>query len=146
MFSLFKNSITYKVEKKRKLEAEVELLKKQQKVEVEKCSKKYATSLAEEQDAIEQQISMLKAQIEVLKTTKTNRISILNEEKKVEMDRIIKNFDLKIISKQNQVKKLGHLIDAELLNEQDVINPDKPNSPKPLFEEEVKQNNTKKSK
>ena len=82
MFSLFKNSITYKVEKKRKLEAEVELLKKQQKVEVEKCTKKYATSLAEEQDAIEQQISMLKAQIEVLKTTKTNRVSILNEEKK----------------------------------------------------------------
>lgn len=145
MFNLFKNSITYKVEKKRKLEAEVELLKKQQKVEVEKCTKKYATSLAEEQDAIEQQISMLKAQIEVLKTTKTNRVSILNEEKKVELDRIIKNFDLRIISKQNQVKKLGHLIDAELLNEQDVINPDNPNSPKPLLEE-VKQNKTKESK
>lgn len=135
MFNLFRRSITSMVEKQRKIEGEVELLKKQQKVESEKCIKKYDNLKSTELDSIDQQINSFKASIGILKGNKITRASIIDEEKKVELDRIINEFDRKIITRKNQAKRLGHLIEAELKNEQDVINPDQPNSPKPLLED-----------
>ena len=54
---------------------------------------------------------------------------MLDEQKKVAWDKVVNDFDAKIMSKQNDVKKLSRFIDAEQKNIDDVINPDKPNVP-----------------
>lgn len=128
--SLFGNSITSKVERKKKIEGEIEVLKKEQKVKTEETTKQFEVKKATELDSLSAQISSLRAQIKNLEKAKKDRADMLNEEKKVAIDKVINSYDRKIISKQNQAKKLSYYIDAEQKNIQDVIDPENPNAPK----------------
>lgn len=127
--SLFGNSITGKVEKKKRIEGEIEVLKKEQKVKVEETTKAYDVRKASELDSITAQINNYKAQIKNLEKAKQDRADMLAEELKVDIDKVVNSYDRKIISKQNQAKKLGYYIDAEQKNIEDVIDPDQPNAP-----------------
>lgn len=126
---LFGNSITRKVEKKKRIDGEVEVLKKQQKVQCEAVIKDYDERKQAVIDSINAQIVSLEAQIEALKTSKESRCALLDEERKVALDKTINEYDLKIVSRQNESKKLSHYIDAENRSIQDVITPDQPNAP-----------------
>lgn len=128
--SLFGNSITSKVEKKKKIEGDVEVLKKEQKVKTEETIKDFEVRKATTLDSITAQINSLKAQIKNLEKAKEDRAEMLDQELKVEIDKVINSYNRKIISKQNQAKKLGYYIDAEQKNIQDVIDPYQPNAPK----------------
>lgn len=155
MFS-FGNPVVRKEEKRQRIVGEVEVLKKQQKVEVERITKEYAVKQANTVDAIDAQIGSLKAQIASLNQEKKDKVNILAEELKVEIDKTINDYDSKIIAKKNKAKKLGYLIDAERKSEEDAINPDQPNAPtekptmgfKPLLEDKTteKKKATKKTK
>jgi hypothetical protein len=50
-----------------------------------------------------------------------NIIFIIDEKKKVTLDKVINDFDQKITSKRNQAKRIGHLIGAERLNMEDIL-------------------------
>lgn len=125
----FGNSITRKVEKKKRIEGEVEVLKKEQKVAVEATIKDYDERKQAVIDSVDSQIVNLKAQIEALETSKTTRCNLLDEQRKVAIDKTLNDYDIKIVNKQNQAKKLGHYIDAENAAIQDTINPTQPNAP-----------------
>lgn len=129
LMQMFGNSITAKVEHKKKIEGEVEVLKKEQKVKVEETTKAYDVKKASELDSITAQINNYKAQIKNLEKAKEDRAEMLDQEKKVDIDKVVNNYNRKIISKQNQAKKLGYYIDAEQKNIEDVIDPDQPNAP-----------------
>lgn len=131
---LFGNTVVRKTEKKKKIEGQVAVLKKQQKVESEKVLKDFAAKKTNSTDIINAQITALQAQISSLKETRKSQLEILDEQCKVEYDKVINDFDRKIVSKQNQVKRLGHFIEAEIKNQEDVLNSDKPNAPKRLVE------------
>ena len=126
---LFKNNVIRQVERKQKLEGEVEVLKKQQKVESEKIIKDFAAKKIALADSIQAQIGALQAQIASLKNQKTAQLELLDEQKKVTLDKKIHDYDNQIICKRNKVKRLIRFIDAEQQNMQDVINPDAPNAP-----------------
>ena len=70
---LFGNSVIRKVERKRKLEGEIEVLKKQQKVEIEKISKLIDEKKANLADSIDAQVAALNAQINNLKKQKVTQ-------------------------------------------------------------------------
>lgn len=148
LMQMFGNSITSKVERKKRLEGEVEVLKKEQKVGVEETIKKFDVKKATELDSITAQINNYKAQIKNLEKAKQDRSEMLSEELKVEVDKVTNIYNRKIIAKQNQAKKLGYYIDAEQKNIEDVIDPDQPNAPtqKRVLNEEVKTNTKKTAK
>lgn len=127
--SLFGNSVVRKVEKKKRIEGEIGVLKKQQKVEVENIIKLYDQKKADLSDTTAAQINALQAQIAALKANKETQTNLLNEEKKVAIDKVTNKLDQQIVSKTNQAKKLGYYIDAEQKNLADVISPDQPNQP-----------------
>lgn len=129
VMQMFGNSITAKVERKKKLEGEVEVLKKEQKVEIEETVKNFEVRKTSELDAMNAQINNFKAQIKNLEKAKQDRADMLTEELKVAVDKVTNNYNRKIISKQNQAKKLGYYIDAEQKNIEDVIDPAQPNAP-----------------
>lgn len=135
---LFGNSVIRKVEKKRKLEGQVEVLKKQQKVEAEKISKMIDERKAALADSIKAQINALNAQIAVLKNQQKTQSDLLDQERRVEMDKKINDFNQKITTKQNQVKRLSNFIDAERKNQEDALNPEQPNAPKQVLLETKK--------
>ncbi len=127
--NIFGNSIVRKVEKKRKLESELEVLRKQQKVESDSVVKKQNVRKAELVSSTESEINMLKARIAALKANETAQCKLFDESLKVELDKVIMEFNLKIINKSNKIKKLGHLIEAEKMSIQDVIEPSQPHAP-----------------
>lgn len=129
LLSIFGNSVVGKVEKKKKIEGEIEVLKKQQKVEIENIIKTYDQKKANLIDTTNAQIGSLQAQIAALKANKETQTNVLNEEKKVDIDRKTNEYNQKIVSKTNQSKKLGYLIEAEQKNLADVISPNQPNQP-----------------
>lgn len=126
---LFGNSVVRKVEKKKKIEGEIEVLKKQQKVEIENVIKTYDQKKANLNDTTNAQINSLQAQIAALKANRETQTNVLNEEKKVEIDKATNEYNQRITSKTNQAKKLGYLIEAEQKNLADVISPNQPNQP-----------------
>lgn len=136
--SLFGNSVIRKVEKKKKLEGQLEVLKKQQKVEVEKISKETEEKKAALVASIDSQINALNASIATLKNQKKTQQELLDEQKKVEMDKKINDFDRKIVSKMNEIKRLGHFIEAERKNQDDALHPEQPNAPKKVLLEDKK--------
>lgn len=125
----FGNSITWKVEKQKRIEGEVEVLKKQQKVEVERITKENEAKRKATVDQINAEIAQMQANIASLKQSRTDKIALLAEELKVSVDKAINDYNRKIVNKQNKAKKLGYYIDAEQRNIQDVINPEQPNAP-----------------
>ena len=130
---LFRNNIVMKAEKQRRIVGEVEVLKKQQKVEVEKTTKQYAAKKVNMENTIDAQIASLEAQIASLKNSKKAQAELFAEELKVALDKVINLYDRKIVNKTNQAKKLGYFIDAERRNQEDVLNPDQPNAPKKIL-------------
>ena len=102
---LFKNNVIRQVERKQKLEGEVEVLKKQQKVESEKIIKDFAAKKIALADSIQAQIGALQAQIASLKNQKTAQLELLDEQKKVTLDKKIHDYDNQIICKRKKVKK-----------------------------------------
>lgn len=140
LMQMFGNSITSKVERKKKIEGEVEVLKKEQKVKLEETIKAYDVKKASILDSITAQINNYKAQIKNLEKAKQDKSEMMNEELKVDIDKVTNIYNRKIISKQNQAKKLGYYINAEQKNIEDVIDPDQPNAPtqKRVLNEEVK--------
>ena len=149
--SIFGNSVIRKVEKKKKLEGQLEVLKKQQKVEVEKVSKESDEKKASMIVYIDSQINAHKASITTLENQKKTQQDLLDEQKKVEIDKCTHNFDRKIVSKMNEIKRLGHYIEAERKNQDDALNPDRPNAPtisekKILLEDTKVETNKKKTK
>lgn len=126
---LFGNSITRKVEKKKRIDGEIEVLKKQQKVNMEAVMKDYDEKKQAVVDSVDAQVVALKAQIETLETSKGTRCNLLDEERKVAIDKTVNDFNRKIVAKQNESKKIGYYIQAENQNIQDVITPDQPNAP-----------------
>ena len=125
----FGNSITWKVEKQKRIEGEVEVLKKQQKVEVERITKENEAKRKATVDQINAEIAQMQANIASLKQSRTDKIALSAEELKVSVDKAINDYNRKIVNKQNKAKKLGYYIDAEQRNIQDVINPEQPNAP-----------------
>jgi hypothetical protein len=119
--SIFGNSITKMVEKQKRVLGEIEVLKKQQKVESEEVCKDFADQKTSLCDAIDANIQALQAQISSLKEQKKTKCALLDEKKKVTLDKVINDFDQKITSKRNQAKRIGHLIGAERLNMEDIL-------------------------
>lgn len=120
---LFGNSIIRKVEKHNKLTGDIEVLKKQQKVSSEAVLKAYAVKRRNLNDVADADIARLQAQIASIKERRTAQLELLEEERKVTLDKTINDFDRKITNKYNKAKKLEHLINAEKANMEDVINP-----------------------
>lgn len=158
--NLFADRITRKTEHKNRVEGQIEVLKKQQKVKSESICHEYDFKKSSTIDSINAQINSLKAQILSLETNKECKIKMLEEEMKVELDKIMNNFNQKIISKQNKVRRLSRFIEAERQNMEDVAHYNQPNAPqqnqlqpqleKPTivkgFKQNKKQNKTKTSK
>lgn len=130
MFNIFGNPVVRKEERRQRIEGEVEVLKKQQKVVIEGITKDYSVRETSTIDSINAQINSLKAQINSLNKAKEDKVAILREEMKVDIDKAINDFDRRIVNKQNKAKKLGYLIDADRKSEEDAINPSLPNAPK----------------
>ena len=126
---IFGNSVTRKVESKKRIEGEVEVLKKQQKVKVEGTIKNYNAKKTSAIDSINAQINNYRAQIKNLEQQKKDQEEMYDKEMKVAVDKVINDYNRKIIAKQNKAKKLGYYIDAEQKNIQDVIEPSQPNAP-----------------
>lgn len=138
----FGNSITSKVEKRKRILGEVEVLKKEQKVKYDETLKSYDVRKAEAVDAINAQINSYKALIKNLEVEKVNKGEMLDQERKVALDKVNNSYDQRIVSKQNQAKKLGYYIDAEQKNIEDVIEPDQPNAPTALAATNNQKNTT----
>ena len=134
--SLFGNSVIRKVEKKKKLEGQLAVLRQQQKIEAEKISKETEKKKADLVCDIDAQITSYEASINNLKKQKKTQQDLLDEQKRVEMDKKIHEFDRKIVSKVNEIKRLGHFIEAERKNQDDALNPDQPNAPKKILLED----------
>lgn len=126
---IFGNPITRKVETKKKIEGQVEVLKKEQKVKVEEKTKEYEVKKKVVVDDTTAAINMYKARIASLEKEKKDKVEMLDKELKVEINKVINMYDQRIVSKQNKAKKLGYYIEAEQQNIQDVINPEQPNAP-----------------
>ena len=138
--TLFRDSITRKVEKKRKLEGEIALLKKQQKVKSEAVIKDYDKKKVEMVNNINAEITAYKANIDTLTTSISVQSGLLEQEKKVELDKVISDFDQRIIAKQNKLKRVTNFIEAEKKNMEDVISTELPNAPQQVVKtEESKQ-------
>lgn len=129
--TMFGSSITRMVERKKKLDGEIEVLKKQQKVSSEEVIKESVDRKKALSDAIDANVVALQAQISSLKEQKKTKCALIDEKTKVNLDKVINDFDQKIMSKKNQVKRLANLIGAERLNIEDIITPDTPNMPSP---------------
>lgn len=121
--TLFGNSITKKVEKHNRLIGDIEVLKKQQKVSSEAVLKSYATKKRNLNNSVDADIARLQAEISSLKEHRVSQLELLEEERKVMLDKTINDFDRRITNKFNKAKKLEHLINAEKANMEDIIKP-----------------------
>ena len=120
---LFGNGITKKVEKHNRLIGDIEVLKKQQKVSSEAVLKSYASKKRNLNNSVDADIARLQAEIAALKEHRVSQLELIEEERKVVLDKTINDFDRKITNKYNKAKKLEHLINAERENMEDIINP-----------------------
>ncbi len=127
---LFKTNIQRYVEKKNKLENEIEVLKTQQKVKSETVLADFESKKTQFQNNVDAQIVTLQNQIENLKVSKTTQVTAFEKERIVELKKVDNEFDAKILAKQNEVKKITNLIDKEQKDMRDLVNPLKSNAPK----------------
>lgn len=125
---IFSSLMTRRIQKRQKLEGQVEVLKKQQKLASERKVKEYDLKKQNLKLNTEQQIAEYEKEIKELKSEKERQDYLLAEQQKVELDEIINKYDQKITKKNNDIKKLGHLIDAERQSQEDILNPDQPNT------------------
>ena len=86
------------------------------------------------------EINSLKARIKTLEQEKLTNEKVLEQEKRVELDKIFHDYDEKIINKKNLVNRLNNFIGAEKKNMQDAIDNTQPNQPtqsKILLEDKI---------
>lgn len=137
MFFIFNHNVGRMLEKKRSMEQEIEVLKKQQKMECEEVLNNHNQKMLDLKDStqaaiddINAQIQSLKASINSVNASKVAQEKVFQEQLKVEMDKTTNKFDRKIVAKQNKVKRLARFIEAEEKNIQDAIhNTTTPNAP-----------------
>lgn len=127
--TLFGNNITRKVQKKNRVDGQVEVLKKQQKVQYASICDDVDIRKKDIENATNAQINALQARIASLKVSKEKQLAILDEQRKVRLDKSDNEFSQKIVAKQNLSKRLQRLIEAEQKNIEDVVNPSQPNAP-----------------
>lgn len=127
---VFGSIITRRIQKKQRLEGQVEVLKKQQKLASERTIKEYDLKKQNLKFNTEQQISTLEKEIKELKAERERQEYLLAEQQKVELDETINRYNQKISSKNSSIKKLAHLIEAERKIQEDILNPDQPNTVK----------------
>lgn len=125
---IFSSLMTRRIQKRQKLEGQVEVLKKQQKLASERKVKEYDLKKQTLKLNTDQQIAEYEKEIKELKAEKERQDYLLAEQQKVELDEIFNKYNQKITSKKNSIKKLGHLIDAERQSQEDILNPDQPNT------------------
>ena len=127
---IFGNALTRKVERKKKIEGDVEVLKKQQKVESETLVEENKKKKINFCNSINAQIAGLQANISMLKNQKITQSAQYDQELKVTLDKKFNEFDLKIIAKQNKINRYTNLIDAERKTIEYVMdNTNQPNAP-----------------
>ena len=127
---LFKTSIQRHVEKKCRLENEIEVLKTQQKVRSENVISEFNSKKTQHQNNVDAQIAALQNQIENLKVSKTTQVEAFEKERIVALKKVDNEFDAKILAKQNEVKKLSNLIEKEQKDMRDIVQPQKATAPK----------------
>ena len=98
---IFGNSITRKVESKKRIEGEIEVLRKQQKVKAESTVKEYNSKKALTIDSINAQINNYKAQIKNLEQLKKDKEEMYDKEMRVAVDIVMNDYDRNIIAKIN---------------------------------------------
>lgn len=130
MFKFFKSNIQRYIEKKSKVENEIAVLKTQQKVKYETVVADYESRKTQFENDVSAQIASLKNQIKNLEVAKTTQADAYEKEKVVQLKLVDNEFDAKILTKQNEVKKLNNLIEKEQKDMEDIIEPIKPNAPK----------------
>lgn len=127
--AIFGNSITSKVEKKKKVENQIEVLKKEEKMKSEKIMAEYKAKDENFKNNADAEINSLKARIKTLEQEKLTNEKVLEQEKRVELDKIFHDYDERIINKKNLVNRLNNFIGAEKKNMQDAIDNTQPNQP-----------------
>lgn len=127
---LFKTSIQRHVERKAKVENQIQVLKTQQKVKSENVVSEYNSKKVQHENTIDAQIAALENQIENLKVSKTTQVEAFEKEKTVALKKVDNYFDARILEKENEVMKLANLIDKEQKDMRDLVQPKKSNAPK----------------
>lgn len=139
-FNIFGNTLTRRVEKKKKIEGEIEVLKKEQKVHFERAIKNANARKETLNNEIENSILLYQTKIKELQSQKERQNFLNDEELKVTLDQINNEYNRKIITKINQAKNIEHLIEAERKSQEDILIPYQPNTATPkektrLFED-----------
>lgn len=124
-----KSNITRMVEKSKKVSGKIEVLKKQQKAASESLIKECEAQKVALANSIEAQIASYKAQIETLKNQKQTQYAAYDQKLKVDLDKVINNYDEKILAKKNELNRLNNMIEAENKNNIDVMKPIQTNAP-----------------
>ena len=127
--TIFGNSITSKVEKKKKVENKIQVLKKEQKMKTDKIVAEYKSKEEAFKNNATAQINSLKARIKTLENEIKVNSDVLLQERKVELDKVTHEYDEKIINQQNLVNRLSNFIGAEKKNMEDAITNTQPNAP-----------------
>lgn len=127
---LFKTSIQRHVERKAKVENQIQVLKTQQKVKSENVVSEYNSKKVQHENTVDAQIAALENQIENLRVSKTTQVEAFEKEKTVALKKVDNYFDARILAKQNEVKKLSNLIEKEQKDMKDLVQPQKSNAPK----------------
>lgn len=127
---LFRTNFQKHIERKARVENEVEVLKTQQKVKSEAVIANFESKKIQFSNNTDAEITTLEKQIENLKASKTNQICAFEKELVVELKKVDNEFDAKILAKQNEIKKLTNLIEKEQKDMRDLVNPLKSNAPK----------------
>ena len=127
---LFRTNFQKHIERKARVENEVEVLKTQQKVKSEAVIANFESKKIQFSNNTDAEITTLEKQIENLKASKTNQICAFEKELVVELKKVDNEFDAKILAKQNEIKKLTNLIEKEQKDMRDLVTPLKSNAPK----------------
>lgn len=127
---LFKTAFQRHVERKAKVEKQIELLKNQQKVKSENVIAEYDSKVTQAKNNIDAQITALKNQIENLKVAKKTQTETITKEREIAIKKLDNEFDAKILAKKNELKKLTNLIEKEQKDMADFVNPERANAPK----------------
>lgn len=129
MVNIFKNKITKMVEKSKKIEGQIEVLKKQQKVKAENAMKVSEAKKDDFTNSTTATINSYKAAIKTAEASIKTECSKYDQECKVEVDKIMNEYNSKILAKMNELNRTKNLIEAENKNNMDVMKPLMVNAP-----------------
>ena len=129
MINIFKNKITRMVEKSKRIEGEIEVLKKQQKVKCENAMKYNEAKKADFTNTTNATIASYKAAIKIAESSIKTECEKYDQECRVEVDKIMNDYNSKILAKSNELNRTKNLIEAENKNNIDVMKPLMVNAP-----------------